>query len=153
MRRTLRYQRERSTALLDRPASRHPEIIEEDPAPVQHSLIGSCRFAFDGICHVALTQRHFRLQIICCSLVVAAGLYYRLESVEWAMLLTMLALVLTMELINTALESAIDLVTRDYHPLAKVAKDIAAAAVMLAALMSLIVGAVIFVPHILAHTH
>jgi len=61
----------------------------------------------------------------------------------------MLALVLTMEMINTALEHAVDLVTREYHPLAKAAKDVAAAAVMLAVVLALAVGALIFVPHIL----
>ena len=68
---------------------------------------------------------------------------------EWAILALTIGLVISCELINTAIEAVVDLVTEDYHPLAKVAKDTSAAAVFIFAIVAVIVGIIIFLPKII----
>ena len=112
------------------------------------SLADSFRYASAGVRLLFATQRNARLQALAAvaAFVLAGAL--RVSAVEWAVLLTMSALVLVLETINTALEAVVDLVTTDYHPLAKQAKDLSAGAVWLAALASLGVGALLFVPRL-----
>ncbi len=82
-------------------------------------------------------------------LVIAAGLVLHLSVTEWCICLVLFGLILSLELVNTAVESVVDLVTEERKPLAKVAKDTAAGAVLISAIMAAIIGCVIFVPKIL----
>ena len=75
---------------------------------------------------------------------------FKLNGTEWAILLLTMGLVISCELINTAIEATVDLVTEEYHPLAKVAKDTAAAAVFVFAIVAVIVGIIIFGPKVVA---
>jgi diacylglycerol kinase len=79
-----------------------------------------------------------------------AGVLLGLSVVEWAIFAAMVTLVLAAEMVNTMIESLVDLVTQEYHPLAKVAKDVAAGIVLLTAIGSIIVGLLIFLPKLLA---
>ena len=81
--------------------------------------------------------------------VIAAGLVLHLSVTEWCICLVLFGLILSLELVNTAVESVVDLVTEERKPLAKVAKDTAAGAVLISAIMAAIIGCVIFVPKIL----
>jgi diacylglycerol kinase (ATP) len=112
------------------------------PRPKNH--IDSFRFAVEGIVHVFRTQRHMRFHFFTVVLVLALGLLYRLNRVEMAVLFLCVAGVLITEMINTAIESVVDMVTQAYHPLAKLAKDIAARAVLIAAITAAMVGVIIF---------
>ena len=81
----------------------------------------------------------------------AAGIYFHLSAGEWSAVLLASVMVLVLEMVNTALDSSIDMVTQAYHPLAKNAKDVAAAAVLLASLgRRWASAALVFTPHILA---
>lgn len=82
-------------------------------------------------------------------LVIAAGLVLHLSVTEWCICLVLFGLILSLELVNTAVESVVDLVTEERKPLAKVAKDTAAGAVLISAIMAAIIGCVIFVPKVL----
>lgn len=82
-------------------------------------------------------------------LVITAGLVLHLSVTEWCICLVLFGLILSLELVNTAVESVVDLVTEERKPLAKVAKDTAAGAVLISAIMAAIIGCVIFVPKIL----
>ncbi len=115
----------------------------------KNNLLRSFGHAFAGIWHVVRTQRNFRIQICAGAAVIVAGWGWQISPAEWVALLAMIALVLTLEMVNTAVEALVDLVTQEYHPLAKVAKDVAAGAVLVAALFALSVGVVIFLPKIL----
>ena len=75
---------------------------------------------------------------------------FKISAYEWALLALTIGLVISGELINTALEAIVDLVTEEYHPLAKVAKDTAAASVFVLAIVAVIVGLIIFIPHVIA---
>ena len=79
-----------------------------------------------------------------------AGLILKISPVEWCICLGLFGLVMALELINTAIEAVVDLVTSEYRPLAKVAKDTAAGAVLIAAIMAAVSGLIIFVPKGLA---
>ena len=75
---------------------------------------------------------------------------YKVNKYEWAILALTIGLVISCELINTSIEATVDLVTEEYHPLAKVAKDTSAAAVFIFAIVAIIVGIIIFLPKIIA---
>ena len=83
-------------------------------------------------------------------LVVIAGIILKLSVMEWCICLTLFGLVMALELVNTSIEAVVDLVTEERKPLAKIAKDTAAGAVLIAAIMAAIIGCIIFVPKGLA---
>ena len=83
------------------------------------------------------------------ALLIIFGFIFRVSTMEWAILVLTIGLVISCELINTAIEAVVDLVTEDYHPLAKVAKDTSAAAVFIFAIVAVIVGIIIFLPKII----
>ena len=89
-------------------------------------------------------QRNLKVQIVVGCIVVIAGFYFAITPVEWSIILICIALVTALELINTAIENLVDLVTRERHPLAGKIKDIAAGAVLTVSVISLIVGLIIF---------
>ncbi len=119
-------------------------VGEEKPAPpvaqTTKSVWRSFRFAWEGLSFVFNTQRHMRVHVLTMSLVLLAALGLRITEYEFLFLLSAFAMVLTTEMINTALEQTIDLTVRTYDPRAKVAKDVAAAAVMIATAYAVVVG-------------
>ncbi len=106
------------------------------------------RHAFAGIAYVLRTQRNARVHLAIAGAVVAAGIGFRVSAVEWAVLALTIGGVFGAEMFNTATELAVDLTTRDFHPLAKAAKDVGAGAVLVAALAAVGVGVAIFGPRV-----
>ena len=94
------------------------------------------------------TDRNLRIHLAATVIVAAAGAWCRLTAMEWAVIVLAIGLVWTAELINTAIEAAVDLASPEHHELARQAKDVASAAVLLAALTAVIVGVIIFGPRI-----
>jgi diacylglycerol kinase (ATP) len=113
-------------------------------------LLRSFGFAFSGIGHALATQPNFRIHIAISSAVVIAGLILGITRVEWAVLALTIGVVLQAELFNTAIEAIVDKATPEHHPLAKIAKDCAAAAVVVCALAAVGVGLFVFGPRVLA---
>lgn len=101
-------------------------------------------FALRGIKYCIKNERNMRFHLIAGTLAVVVGLFQDISLQEWAILSLTITLVFVMEMVNTAVENVVDMITTDYHPLAEVAKNVAAGAVLVAALNALIVGAVIF---------
>lgn len=91
---------------------------------------------------------NFGLHLICALIVICLSFYFNISKVEWLFVLIAIFSVLFMEVINTSVEYTIDLITEDYHELAKHAKDTASFAVLLASIMSLIIGMIIFLPYV-----
>ena len=110
------------------------------------SRVHSFRCAFSGLWHVIRTQRNAWIHALATALAVLFGVWLRLPRTDWALLLVPIALVWTAELGNTALEAVVDLASPQQHPLAKVGKDVGAAAVLVAALTSVLVGFMILGP-------
>lgn len=109
--------------------------------------MASFGFAFKGLVTLIRTQPNARIHVLATVAVVIAGCYFPLQASEWLWLIGAMAGVWITEALNTALEFLTDLVSPDYHPLAGHAKDVAAAAVLLAAITAVVVGLIIFVPH------
>ena len=104
--------------------------------------------AFEGI-GAGLKERNMRIHCTVAVLVVIFGILLRITVTEWCICLVLFGLIMGLELVNTAVEAVVDLATQDYHPLAKKAKDTAAGAVLIAAIMAAIAGLIIFVPRLL----
>jgi diacylglycerol kinase len=109
----------------------------------------SFRFALDGLTDAWQSERNMRIHTLATAMAVGAGLWFRLERVEWLFLFSAVFLVTTMEMLNTALERVVDLFTREYHPLARLAKNAAAGAALLAAFYALLVALFVFLPRLL----
>jgi len=114
------------------------------------SVIASFRYAFAGVAHLFATQRNAKIHGAAVALVVALGAALGISRVEWAILALTCTLVIAAEGVNTAVEAVVDLASPDFHPLAKVAKDVAAGTVLLTAIGAVAVGLLIFGPPLLS---
>jgi diacylglycerol kinase (ATP) len=104
------------------------------------------RYAFQGWGYVLKTQRNAWIHSLVAILVILMGLWLGLTNQDWAILILTIAMVFTAEFINTAIEAVVDLASPTHHPLAKVGKDVGAAAVLIAALAAILVGLLILGP-------
>ncbi len=116
----------------------------------KHSLLKSFQFAFEGIRIAIVKGRNFKIQLFLAFVVSVLGVGLRISAFEWLDLFLIINLVLILELLNTSIEAVVDLVSPEIKEKAKVAKDVAAAAVLISSITSLLVGAVIFIPKIQA---
>ena len=106
-------------------------------------------YAFEGILTGIRKERNMRIHTAAMILVVFFGTVLGLSATEWCICLVLFGLVMALELVNTAVEAVVDLVTEEQKPLAKTAKDTAAGAVLIAAIMAAVIGCIIFLPKIL----
>lgn len=106
--------------------------------------INAFSYAFQGFGYVMRTQRNAWVHAFATICAISFGLWLRISRIEWAILTLTVAIVWAAEFINTALEAIVDLASPDIHPLAKVGKDVAAAAVLIAALASILIGFILF---------
>lgn len=114
---------------------------------VAPSLLVSFRYAWAGVSYAFQTQRNFRVHVFVGTFAMALGVFLQLSAVEMAIIGLTIGAVLAMELLNTALESVVDLtVKQSYHELAKIAKDCAAAAVLVSALAAVCVASSLLLP-------
>jgi diacylglycerol kinase len=104
----------------------------------------SFAFALKGIWSGFADQRNLKVQLAVALVVVGAGFYLSITSLEWCIILLCIALVIGLELLNSAIENLVDLVTMERNPLAGKIKDIAAGAVLTVSIISLIIGLIIF---------
>lgn len=103
-------------------------------------------YAFEGIATCIKKERNMKIHCVFTVLVILAGIILGLSVTEWCICLILFGLVMALELVNTSIEAVVDLVTEERKPLAKIAKDTAAGAVLIAAIMAAIIGCMIFVP-------
>lgn len=109
-----------------------------------NNRIKSFKFAIMGIIYCIKTQRNMQIHTLAAFLVLSIAYMAGINSTDLIALCITITLVLLAEMINTAVETTVDLYTKDYHPLAKIAKDVAAGGVLLTAVNAIIVGFVIF---------
>ncbi|GAB4251491.1 MAG: diacylglycerol kinase [Thermoleophilia bacterium] len=129
------------------PESQHPRQIADENRPLsfgQASILRSFNYAFDGLVYVFRYQRNMRIHFGLALLVLGAALFFRLSRLELLAVFAAIAFVFIAEMLNTALEAAIDLFTRSYDPRARIAKDVAAGAVLVAAVNALVVAYFVF---------
>jgi diacylglycerol kinase len=113
-------------------------------------LSAAFRHAFNGMAQFFRFDRNGKLHLLAAVLVSAAGWYFKITAGEWCVLLLCTGLVIGLEMVNYALENLCNLVHNDFHPLIKAVKDVAAAAVLWAAIISAGIGLIIFIPKIIA---
>ena len=128
------------------PALPTPERLRP-PEGLWRRRVASFGHAGRGVWSALRSEVHLRFHAVATVVVIGLGFYSGLSRLEWALVALSVACVWAAELMNTALEALTDLVSPAYHPLAGKAKDVAAGAVLLAALGALVVGALVFVPH------
>lgn len=116
-------------------------------------LLRSFNWAIEGIVYAVRTQRNMRIHLIAAVLVLGAAVYFKVSRTEFLVLLFTVTAVLLAELLNTAIEATIDLIAATYDPLAKIAKDVAAAAVLVASVSAIVVGYLVFFDRINPFTH
>lgn len=118
---------------------------------VATNLFVSFKYAWCGIAYAFQTQRNFRIHVMVGVLAMGLAIFLHLPLLEMAVIGLTCGLVLVMELLNTAIESVVDLtVKQSYHDLAKIAKDCAAAAVLVSALVAVLVAGVLIMPPLIA---
>ncbi|MCC5643333.1 diacylglycerol kinase family protein [Nostoc sp. CHAB 5824] len=114
---------------------------------VASNLFVSFKYAWAGISYSFQTQRNFRIHVSVCAMAIALSVFLHLQAVEIAVIGITSGLVLALELLNTAIESLVDLtVKQTYHDLAKIAKDCAAGAVLVSALVAVLVAGTLLLP-------
>jgi len=113
------------------------------------SRLHSIRHALRGWLYVMQTQRNAWIHATVATAVFIVGLWLGLPARDWAVLILTIAMVFAAEFINTSIEAVVDLATKEHHPLAKVGKDVGAAAVLIAALAAVLVGLLILGPPLL----
>ena len=118
---------------------------------VASNLLVSFKYAWAGVIYAFRTQRNFRIHTAIGTLAIGLGIFLHLQAVEIAIIGLTIGAVITMELLNTAIESIVDLsVGQSYHELAKIAKDCAAAAVLISAIVALFVAGILLLPPLIA---
>lgn len=113
------------------------------------SLFTSFKVAFEGIYYALKYNRNVRIDFVLALLVITASIYFKVNAFEMGILGIMILLVICTEMINTAIEEVINLLVNEHRLEAKIAKDVSAGMVLLTAIGSVIVGVLIFTPHIL----
>lgn len=130
--------------------------MEKPPEPEQPAqsefakFIAGFGYAFAGLWYALRTQRNVRVHLAMAVLVSIIGIFLHISTVEFALLYVAIAGVFIAEMFNTVCELCVDLAQPEYHPLARIAKDVAAGAVLLSALLAVVIGAFVFWPHLWA---
>ena len=105
-------------------------------------------FALNGLKECFLQGKNFRIQFVIAILAIAAGIFFSISSIEWIVMLLCIGVVLSFEIINSAIEKLCDFVSPSINPSIKKIKDMSAAAVLLSVIISFITGCIIFIPKI-----
>ena len=113
-------------------------------------FLKSFKNSFDGLVYAYKNEQSLWIHGICTVFAIVLGIVLKLSFNEWAITLIALGVTLGMELVNTAIEAAVDLVTLEIHPLAKIAKDCGSAATFISSMISLVIAAIIYGPKIIA---
>ena len=109
-------------------------------------FIASIRNSLNGLIYAYLNEQSLTLHVVATIFVLGSGFYFGISKMQWAILVVVMAIIIIAELLNTAIEAVVDLVTDEYHPLAKVAKDCASAAAFVASLLALGLYLYVFIP-------
>ncbi len=111
-------------------------------------LYGGFRYAFAGILTGIRQEQNMKIHCLMTVFVIIAGAVFRISKTEWCICLLLCGLIMALELVNTSVEAVVDLVTEEHRPLAKIAKDTAAGAVLIAAVAAAVIGCIIFLPKV-----
>ncbi|WP_406827148.1 diacylglycerol kinase family protein [Pedobacter sp. KACC 23697] len=108
--------------------------------------IKSFKYAFQGLKLFFMLDHNGRVHLFASVIAIGFSFYLKLSALEWIAILSVISAVIVAEILNSAIEKLADVVSPDFHPKIKIVKDLAAAAVLVAACLALAVGAIIFIP-------
>lgn len=111
-------------------------------------IINSFKYAFCGIISAFKTEKNMKIHVLAMILVIIAGIFLKISKIEWIICIMLFGLVISSELINTAIETVVDMITLEKNDKAKLAKDVSAGSVLVIAIISAIIGCIIFIPKI-----
>ena len=120
-----------------------------NPRQEYKKLINSFKYAIEGIISSFKTERNMKIHVLAMIIVIALGFFFKLDKVEWCFIIIAIVSVISAELFNTAIETVVDMVSPERNPKAKLAKDIAAGAVLVVAIGAAIIGFVVFGPRVI----
>ena len=112
-------------------------------------LFKSFKYAYEGLKYAFKYEQNILVHFLATILVIIAGIFFKISMTEWLVLTLIIGLVIATELINTSIEATIDLVTKEVHPLAKVAKDCGSAASFVMSIVSVVISLFVFGPYFL----
>lgn len=121
-----------------------------NPKQEYKKLVNSFKYAIEGFISSFKTERNMKIHVLAMALVVIIGIYLKLSPIEWCIIVISIALVISAELFNTAIETLVDMVSPERNPNAKLVKDISAAAVLALAIGAAVAGTIIFIPKLMA---
>lgn len=107
----------------------------------------SMKHAIDGIIHTIKSERNFRIHMVILIITIIAGLFFRITLIEWLAIILISTMVLFAELINTAFEKTLDWLEPNHDEVVKIVKDVSAGAVLVCAVGAVLIGILIFTPH------
>lgn len=113
------------------------------------SILESFNFAISGVLYAIKTQRNIRIHFFAAIIALLAAFFFEISSAEFLLLFFAISMVIISEMFNTAIEAAVDLATDKYHPLARIAKNVAAGAVLISTINAVVVGYFIFITKII----
>ena len=121
----------------------------QEKEPFIINRLKSIAYAFKGMVILIRTEASIKIQLVIAVIVTIAGFYFDISTTEWMIQIAMIGLVMSIEAINTAIESMADFVHSDHNPKIGLIKDIAAGAVFIASIVAVIVGLLIYIPKLL----
>lgn len=115
----------------------------------ENRLINSFKYAIAGLTHAIKGEKNLQFHVVMTVITVLLAFIFDFSAYKWTILLLTIGIVISLELVNTAIEATVNLNTTDLHPLAKIAKDVAAAAVFFFSIIAVIIGLILFLPPLL----
>jgi undecaprenol kinase len=113
-------------------------------------FLKSFSYSFNGLVYAARNEQSVLVMVTCLVFTLLFGVFFNISLLEWFLVFIAIGLVLGTELLNTAIEATIDLISPSFHPLAKIAKDTASASVFVYSFVAFVIGCLIFVPKLIA---
>lgn len=117
-----------------------------NPKQEYKKLINSFKYAIEGFISSFKTERNMKIHVLAMIVVIALGIFAKLDKMEWCIIIVSIVAVISAELFNTAIETVVDMISPEKNEKAKLAKDISAAAVLVLAIGAVVIGGVIFIP-------
>ena len=113
-------------------------------------FVKACGYSLDGLKYAYKYEQSMAIHLFVAATITGLGIFVNLNLMEWLLVLVLMGFVMATELINTSLEAVVDLISPEFHPLAKIAKDTASAAVGVFSIVAFICGLIIFLPKLIA---
>ncbi len=126
----------------------HKFLVKKEVGLVKN-VLNKCKYSLQGLGYCFKNETSFLLVAICACLIIILGIVFDIAFIEWVIAFGSLALISVIELINTAIEATVDMVTQEYNEYAKIAKDCGSAATGVMSVLATIVNLIIFVPYII----